>query len=525
MPDQTQQAEPAQLDAMHHPPESDPPEAAPHEPGKPEPGKREPSKPMGRPLRRTPTAFRWWLAGLLLALVGGFTVLLRFAPGPDLATIVSEPGAITLLALILLADVYPTLPWMRDSNQFDDYILSTPLALAALIVYGPHAALVFVAAGLAMTMALRMVWWRVLLNAALLGLQGLITAATLIAIMPGYDWAVPMTSGQMLAVTIVLAVVFETSNVLLVTTSLCLSGASTISECLSDGRRQVAISTLALTAPIPAVLAAQQPMLLPLLALAMVAAQSGMGAVASRTQLAGTDPLTSVANRLALLARLKSRLARLPRPGESVTLLLVDLDRFKQINDAYGHLAGDRVLIEVARRLEESTRSADLVARFGGDEFAILLAGDISGRTVDDVADRIRQAVARPIDVQERAVLVEVSIGSAVAADRGVDALSLIQQADVALYRIKSERHRRAHEPPAGWRLSPDPARGEIGRRADGGPGPGRPAVGRPENGVVGDSPVDQGPDEQSWGWAEPAWSTIRADPLVRAAAPSGQRA
>ena len=179
---------------------------------------------------------------------------------------------------------------------------------------------------------------------------------------------------------------------------------------------------------------------MPLLALAMVAAQSGMSAVSSRTALAGTDPLTSVANRLALLARLKGRLAQLPRQGDTVTLLLVDLDRFKQINDDYGHLAGDRVLIEVARRLEESTRSTDLVARFGGDEFAILLAGDISGRTVDDVAERIRRAVARPIEVQDRTVLVGVSIGSAVTADRGIDAVGLIQQADVALYRIKAAR-------------------------------------------------------------------------------------
>jgi diguanylate cyclase (GGDEF)-like protein len=121
--------------------------------------------------------------------------------------------------------------------------------------------------------------------------------------------------------------------------------------------------------------------------------------------------------------------------------LLVDLDRFKEVNDDFGHLAGDHVLVEIARRLEESTRSSDLVARFGGDEFAILLSGGVSTRSVAEVASRIREAVARPIQVQGgKAVLVGVSIGSAVAMNKGDDPLSLLHRADDALYRAKAAR-------------------------------------------------------------------------------------
>jgi diguanylate cyclase (GGDEF)-like protein len=244
----------------------------------------------------------------------------------------------------------------------------------------------------------------------------------------------------MVPVTLVLAVVIEGLNVVLVGTSLKLSGAASWRAYFVDWRNQIAVASLALTAPIPAVLAQEEPALLPLLALAMMAAQSGMSAVSSRTALAGTDPLTSLANRATLLTRLRTRLLQLRDPSDAVTLLLVDLDRFKEVNDDHGHLAGDQVLVEIARRLEESTRSSDLVARFGGDEFAILLAGGVSLRSVDEVANRIRVAVARPIPVQGKSVRVGVSIGSALAIAKGVDPLDLIHRADDALYRAKAAR-------------------------------------------------------------------------------------
>jgi diguanylate cyclase (GGDEF)-like protein len=392
------------------------------------------------PLRATPLALRCWLAGCVVVLIAGLAALTRWAPGPALLEIVVEPGAILLLVLILLADIYPTAPWMRHSEVLDQFIMSTPLAIAALMVFGPHAAVFFVVAGIVMSAVMRPVWWRVLLNGALWGLQGLLAAAVMMLITGPFTWDTPMTSLAMIPVTLALAVVIESSNILLVGTSWWLAGAVTWREYFADWHSQIAVGALALTAPIPAVIAQVYPGLLPLLALAMVAAQSGMKSVASRTALASTDPLTSLANRVTLMDRITVRLGQLRQPGDTVTLLLVDLDRFKDINDRYGHLAGDRVLVEVARRLEESTRSADLVARFGGDEFAVLLAGGVSHRSVAEVADRITAAIGRPIQVQERTLLVGSTVGSTVAVDRSVSALQLIQRADADLYRAKSAR-------------------------------------------------------------------------------------
>ena len=430
------------------------------------------TNPMALPLRQTPVAFRWWMAGCVLALAVASTALYLLAPGPNLLTILTMPGALVLIALILLADLYPALPWMRDSYPLDDFILSTPLSIAALMVFGPHAAVFFIVAGCAMTLVLRKRWWRVVLNGALWGLQGAAAAGVMVMITGSFDWTEPMPSSVMVPVTVALAVVIEGLNVVLVGTSMKLAGATTWRVYFVDWRSQIAVASLALTAPIPAVLAQQEPALLPLLALAMMAAQSGMSAVSSRTALAGTDPLTSVANRATLLTRLRARLGQIRSPDDTVTLLLVDLDRFKAVNDDYGHLAGDHVLVEIARRLEESTRSSDLVARFGGDEFAILLSGGVSMRSVAEVADRIRGAVARPIQVHGKSVLVGVSIGSAVATDRGVDPLSLLHRADDALYLAKAAR------PPVNSQ--------EVG--------PSEPPVGALSDGDWSD-------------WAEPSWS------------------
>jgi diguanylate cyclase (GGDEF)-like protein/PAS domain S-box-containing protein len=155
------------------------------------------------------------------------------------------------------------------------------------------------------------------------------------------------------------------------------------------------------------------------------------------------DPLTGLPNRRLLLDRLNRALSRDSRPGELVGLLFCDLDQFKLVNDEYGHAGGDRLLHDVARRLEHQARAGDTVARVGGDEFVIVLERLASPDDATHTAERIRAALAQPIRAGEQEMHVTCSIGVAVAADGATDVDSLLAHADAAMYRAKQEGRNR----------------------------------------------------------------------------------
>jgi diguanylate cyclase (GGDEF)-like protein len=157
-----------------------------------------------------------------------------------------------------------------------------------------------------------------------------------------------------------------------------------------------------------------------------------------------TDFLTGWHNRRYLNARLKEELARAQRQGTSLTCLVIDLDRFKQINDQHGHLAGDAALREAAQRVDAHIRGSDAAARFGGDEFVVLAPG-ITPAQAAALAERIREAVGSvPLEVAGGAKLtLTVSIGvagitpSRTESDLKAAAERLLSDADAALYRAK----------------------------------------------------------------------------------------
>ena len=151
------------------------------------------------------------------------------------------------------------------------------------------------------------------------------------------------------------------------------------------------------------------------------------------------DVLTGLPNRLAIMEKIEEAVARHRRSGNSFAVLLLDLDRFKHVNDTLGHAVGDEVLRETAVRLKASLRETDVLARLGGDEFAIVQdrqndqRGDTSG-----LADRIIDIVSRPIIIEGNEVNIATSIGIAMAPEHAVSSESLMKMADMALYRAKS---------------------------------------------------------------------------------------
>jgi diguanylate cyclase (GGDEF)-like protein len=154
-------------------------------------------------------------------------------------------------------------------------------------------------------------------------------------------------------------------------------------------------------------------------------------------QIAYNDPLTGLPNRRLFETELNRRVAVARREGNPFTLLLIDLDGFKGINDTLGHDAGDALLVTTAMRLTHAVREADRVARLGGDEFAILLEQPGELAAVESIAKRILASLAEPVPFKEHVMKVTASIGSAQCPNQAPDIAALYKCADIALYDAK----------------------------------------------------------------------------------------
>jgi diguanylate cyclase (GGDEF)-like protein len=176
------------------------------------------------------------------------------------------------------------------------------------------------------------------------------------------------------------------------------------------------------------------------------------------------DPLTELWNRRMILDHLAQELSRASRYHTPTAVLMVDLDHFKEVNDTFGHLAGDAVLREVARRLQAHIRPYDGIGRYGGEEF-LLVAAQTDGASARVLAERLRSSVScDPVATQEGTISVTLSLGVAVAESSALFAADdLLLAADAALYGAKRSGRNRTELTCLGQRIGPVPEKDSTG--------------------------------------------------------------
>jgi diguanylate cyclase (GGDEF)-like protein len=160
-------------------------------------------------------------------------------------------------------------------------------------------------------------------------------------------------------------------------------------------------------------------------------------------RLAGHDPLSGLPNRKAFEITIDRELLKLSKDGGGFAVHFLDLDKFKAVNDTYGHKAGDELIRQVAKRLTDLLRGADTLVRFGGDEFAIVQTEVTKAGEAAMLGQRILEALTRPFTIDDIQVLIGVSIGISLAPQNGTDRETLANLADTALYQAKNEGRNR----------------------------------------------------------------------------------
>ncbi|MGW5331719.1 putative bifunctional diguanylate cyclase/phosphodiesterase [Streptomyces bauhiniae] len=216
-------------------------------------------------------------------------------------------------------------------------------------------------------------------------------------------------------------------------------GVPTIARTALVRQGLVAVALLGI-APLVCVVADARPVLLPLFVIPLIALDSTLWMARARAEEQLRDPLTGLPNRQWLLERIWTALDDAERIGARSALMLIDLDRFRSVNDTLGHLAGDRLLLQIADRLKHALPDGAEAARLGGDEFAVLLPVADSTTSATRIARGLVTALGSPLDLDGLTLVLEASAGVAVFPDHALDAEGMLRRADVAMYQAKRDR-------------------------------------------------------------------------------------
>ncbi|MET8676692.1 bifunctional diguanylate cyclase/phosphodiesterase [Streptomyces sp. NPDC004647] len=320
------------------------------------------------------------------------------------------------------------------------------LTLATLLLYGwVPALLVSLAVVVLVGAARRHRWRKGVLHGAVdilgIGSAGLILAA--FGTVPSVEQPWEPRTWDLMVVPVVGLTAFGylavTRSLLWYTMSPRSGGLPTVARTALARQALVGVALLGI-APLVCVVAMSMPLLLPLFAVPLIALDSTLWIARARAEEQLRDPLTGLPNRQWLLERTWAALDHAERIGARSALVLIDLDRFRSVNDTLGHLAGDRLLLQIAERLRLALPRGAEAARLGGDEFAVLLPTADSTTSAQRAARQLVATLGSPLDLDGLTLVLEASAGVAVFPDHALDAEGLLRRADVAMYQAKRDR-------------------------------------------------------------------------------------
>ncbi|MET9798093.1 putative bifunctional diguanylate cyclase/phosphodiesterase [Nocardiopsis alba] len=352
-----------------------------------------------------------------------------------------EPLIWVLLCMIVLGELTPiAMPGQAPGNGVPT---SLPFTFALVIFYGlPVAALLQCVATTVSGVVRRHAPHRTAFNAAQYVLTLGVADAVLRLVLPEIVTVPAVPAGaELIAIALAGAASFVVNRTL-VLCAVAMHERVPLRQVMFKGlRQQIYVNAVLISlSPLIVIAMTHSVLYVPLFAFPLGALYACVLLLVKRDHQANHDELTGLANRKLLTVRAHREILRARQQGSRVGLLLLDLDRFKEVNDTLGHPTGDRLLVTLARRLTHSVRPNDLVARLGGDEFAILLPQVRDNDSAREVALRLRGALAEPVRLDGMDFDLQVSTGIALYPDDAPDFPLLMQRADVAMYVAKSGR-------------------------------------------------------------------------------------
>ncbi|MDS1272014.1 EAL domain-containing protein [Lipingzhangella sp. LS1_29] len=400
---------------------------------------------MGHPTGARPFGPRFgtplwlYLAGTTaagLALLG----LAVYSLGMDsMVQLAQQPLLWVVLCMVVLGELRPIA--LPNSPRDSGAPTSLPFAFALVIFFGlPVAALVQALASITSGVVQRSGPYRIAFTVAQYTLSLGVADGIIRVLYPAPSMWIP--EGPQLLVVAAAGAAYFVVNLLLVECASAMHERVPLRRTLTKnlGHRVFVASVLLSLSPLVVVAMAHSVWLVPLFFFPLAALYTSATLSLKREHQANHDELTALANRKLLVLRTEEALEEARQHGGRVGLLLLDLDRFKEVNDTLGHPIGDRLLRLVAQRLTNSVRPGDLVARLGGDEFAVLLPRIRDAVSAREVAARLRVALSEPIRLDGMDFDLEASVGIALYPSHATDFELLMQRADVAMYVAKERR-------------------------------------------------------------------------------------